>query len=241
MPIVDKRITGSTDARVIIEDEYNHRWLDAFGQNVVKYLMNVGINSDDQTNDPTDMLNTETGSNTILAHTTEGGGLLITTGGTEYQGVNLQLDGSAFKLEAGKPLYFGAKFKSEHATHGDFLFGLCEIDTTLLATSSAHALSVTDDGVYFSHLTTATDINFTNELGGVEGTTAVGATHDTDYHVYEIYYDGSQLFAYYDDDLIVTVTDGIADQALTPSINCRAGSDGAEVFDVQWIRCFQLR
>ena len=72
------------------------------------------------------------------------------------------------------------------------------------------------------------------------GSTAVGTTHDASYHVYEIYYDGSNLSAYYDNSLVVTITSGIADQDITPSFNVRAGDDGAEIFDIQWIRAFKL-
>jgi len=238
MSVIEKIVNG---ARVLREDAYNYRWLDAYGEDVVKYLMNIGMPSDNTTNDLNEWLNTETGAHTVLAQTTEGGGLQITTSVTEYQGVNMQLDGAGFKLEDGMPCYFGIKFKSENATKGDFLFGLCEIDTALLNVAGSHALAVGDDGVYFSHMNDATDINFTNELGGVEGTTAVGTTHDTDYHVYEIYYNGDDLMAYYDDELVVRVTSGIADQALTPSFNLRTGDDGAEVFDIMWLRAIQCR
>lgn len=228
-------------ALVYREDAYTQRWLDAFGENVVKYFLGVGESFDDASGDPTGWTNTETGTNTIIAHTTEGGGFKITTGASEYNGVNLQRTGSAFKLESGKPLYFGCKCKTENATKGDMLVGLCEVDTTLMATSAAHALSVTDDGVYFYKLSAQTDVTFVNELSGTEGKTAIGGTHDTEYHVYEIYYDGSQIFAYFDDSLVVNVTSGLAAVALTPSINFRAGDDGAEVLDVQWMRVIQLR
>jgi hypothetical protein len=233
--------TKKNGALIYREDDYNLRWLDGLGENVVKYLMNIGMSFDDQTNDPTAWTNTEIGSNTIVSHTTEGGGFLITTGGTEYNGINLQLQGSAFKLEADKPLYFGIKCKSENATKGDFLVGLCEIDTTLLLTSGSHAVNVTDDGVYFYHLNDETDITFANELSGTAGTTAGGITYDTDYHVYEFYWDGTALHSYLDDVLLTTITTGQAAVALTPSINVRAGDDGAEVFDVQWLRVIQAR
>jgi hypothetical protein len=238
MAIVQKKIGNSLITR---DDRYSYRWLDAIGESVVKYVLDVGEGFDDTTGDPTAWTNTEVGTNSIVAHTTEGGGFLVTTGGTEYNGVNMQLDGAGFKLESGKPCYFGIKFKSADIAKGDFLFGLCEIDTTLMATSSAHAVTVTDDGVYFYHLNDETDVTFSNELGGVVGSTAVGITHDASYHVYEIYYDGSDLFAYYDNSLVVRITSGIANVAMTPSFNIRAGDDGAEVMDIQWIRAFQLR
>ena len=149
MGVANKKVNG---ALVYYEDAYNLRWLDAFGENVVKYILSAGASVDDTTADPTAWTNTETGTNTIDNHTTAGGGLKITTGATEYNGVNLQLNGSAFQLTADKPLYFGAKFKTENATKGDVLIGLCEVDTTLLAVATAHGLSVTDDGVYFYKL-----------------------------------------------------------------------------------------
>lgn len=237
MAIVTKKKGFSLITR---DDRYTTRWLDAEGEAVVKYTLGIGEGFDDTTGDPVSWTNTETGTNSIVAHTTEGGGFLVTTGGTEYNGVNMQLDGAGFKIESGKPCYFGIKFKSADIAKGDFLFGLCEIDTTLMATSAAHAVTVTDDGLYFYHLNDETDVTFVNELGGVVGATAIGTTHDAAYHVYEIYYDGLTLFVYYDDALVVNVTSGLADQALTPSFNIRAGDDGAEVMDIQWIRAFQL-
>jgi len=227
-------------AIVKLEDAYNYRWIDAWGQNVVKYVPQAGIPADASA-DPAGWTNTETGTNAIISHTTEGKFMKITTGGTEYNGVNLQLKGSAFKLETDKPCYFGVKCSTEHASKGDFLIGLCETDTSCLAVASAHAVTVTDDGVYFYHLNDETDTTFCNELGGTAGTTAIGGTHDTDSHIYEFFYDGSDLFAYYDDSLVVRITSGIANVALTPTINVRAGDDGAEVFDIDWIRVIQCR
>lgn len=238
MAIVTKKIGNSLITR---DDRYLYRWLDAVGEGVVKYTLGIGEGYDDTTGLPNGYTSTLVNGSTVVAHTTEGGGFLITTDTAEYDGVSEQLSGSAFKLESGKPAYFGIKFKSENATKGDFLFGLCEIDTVLLATSGAHAVAVTDDGVYFYHLNDETLVTFSNELGGVVGSTAVGTTHDTAYHVYEIYYDGANLSAYYDNALVVTITSGIADQALTPSFDVKAGDDGAEVMDIQWMRAFQLR
>jgi len=227
------------DALVYQENGYKTRWLDALGTDVIKYLSRPGI-AIDASSEPAEWKNDETGSNTIVNHTTRGKWLLITTGGTEYNGINMQLHGSAFQVEAGKPFYFGIKCATENAAKGDFLIGLCEVDTTCLATSGAHALSVTDDGIYFYHLNDETDVTFVNELDGVEGPVAVGTTHDTDYHVYEIYYNGESIKAYYDNALVAEITSGLAAVALTPTINVRAGDDGAEIFDVEWLRCIQI-
>lgn len=231
------------NALVYYDDRYDNRWLDAVGANVVKWELPVGPPQDDTTDDPTFMVNTEGGTNTVLGSTTAGDRLIITTGGTEYNGVNLQVHGSAFKIESGKPLYFGARIAVQNgAGKGDYLIGLCEADTTLLATSSSHALAVTDDGVYFHQLQAATTFTFVNELGGTEGSIATGiVTGNSTYHDLEFYYDGSVLYVYADAAEIGSVATGLADQALTPSINVRAGDDGAEVMYVQWMRAIQIR
>ena len=229
------------NALVTYDDRYLQRWLDAVGVDVVKFeLARTAIPRDDTLLVPTELLNTEINVGTVVNESALGGGLVITTDVAEYDGHSLQAPYGAFQLSSGCPLYFGAKFKTEHATHGDFLVGLCEVDTTPMATSASHALSVTDDGVFFYKLTTGTEFDFVNELGGVEGATALGATHDTEYHVYELYYDGTVLHVYFDDSLVTSIATGLADQVLTPTFEARAGSDGAEVLTIQWARAIQI-
>lgn len=231
------------NALVYYDDRYDNRILDAIGSNVVKWDLPVGVPKDDTTNDPSGLVNTEAGTNTILSSTTAGDRLIITTGGTEYNGVNLQAHGSAFKIEAGLPCYFGARVAMQNGVgKGDYLIGLCEVDTALLATSSAHALAVTDDGIYFHQLQAATAWTFVNELGGTGGAIASGVTTGSaTYHDLEFYYDGTTLYVYVDGTEIGSVAAGLADQALTPSINVRAGDDGAEIMYVQWMRAIQIR
>ena len=228
-------------ALVYYDDRYANRWLDAIGANVVKWELPVAVPKDNTTNDPNEMVNTETGTNTILSSTTPGDRLIITTGGTEYNGVSLQAHGSAFQLTAGMPLYFGARVAVQNGAKGDYLIGLCEIDTELLAVASAHALGVTDDGVYFYQLNDATAMIFVNELGGTTGSIATGVTTGTSKHDFEFYWDGSTLYVYADGAEIGTVSSGLADQALTPSIDVRAGDDGAEIMYVEWMKAIQVR
>lgn len=228
-------------ALVFYDDRFANRWVDAFGANVVKWELPAGAPKDDTTNDPSGMVNTEGGTNTVLSSTTPGDRLIITTGGTEYNGVNLQAHGAAFQLEAGKPLYFGARVAVQNGAKGDYLIGLCEVDTTLLATATAHGLGVTDDGVYFYQLNGATAFTFVNELGGTEGAIASGVTTGTAKHDLEFYWDGTTLTIYVDGTEIGSVSSGLADQALTPSINVRAGDDGAEIMYVEWMKAIQVR
>lgn len=230
------------NALVYYDDRYPNRILDAIGSNVVKWELPVGVPKDDTTHDPSGLVNTEVGTCSILSSTTPGDRLIITTGGTEYNGVNLQAHGSAFQLVAGKPLYFGARVAMQNGAKGDYLIGLCEVDTTLLATSSAHALAVTDDGLYFYQLNDELEMSFVNEIGGAEGAIASDATTgNATYHDFEFYYDGTTLYIYVDGVEVGSITAGLADQALTPSINVRAGDDGAEILYVQWMKAIQIR
>ena len=230
------------NALVYYDDRYDNRWLDAVGSNVVKWELPVGVPKDDTTNDPSGMVNTEVGTCSALSSTTVGDRLIITTGATAYDGMNLQAHGSAFKIEAGKPCYFGARIAMQNGAKGDYLVGLCEVDTTLLATASAHAQAVSDDGLYFFQLNDATVMIFCNELGGTEGETTTGVTTgNATYHDYEFYYDGTTLYVYADGEEITTISEGLADQALTPSINVRAGDDGAEIAYIQWMKAIQIR
>lgn len=228
-------------ALVYYDDRYENRWIDAIGSNVVKWELPVGVPKDDATDDPSGLAITEGGTNTVLSSVVAGDRLTITTGGTEYNGVNLQTHGSAFQLEAGKPLYFGARIAVQNGAKGDYLIGLCEVDTELLATSGAHALGVTDDGVYFYQLNDATALTFVNELGGAEGAIASGVTTGTSKHDLELYWDGATLYVYVDGAEIGTVSSGLADEELTPSINVRAGDDGAEIMYVEWMKVIQVR
>jgi hypothetical protein len=239
MSIQTKKVNN---ALVYYDDLYTNRWVDAIGTNVVKWELPVALPKDDTTNDPSAMVNTETGTNTILSSTTSGDRLLVTTGGTEYNGVNLQAHGSAFKIQAGKPCYYGCRIAMQNGAKGDYLFGLCEIDTTLLATATAHAVSVTDDGLYFYQLNDETVIKFNNELGGTITSTSTGVTTgDATYHTYEFYYDGfGTLTAYADGTEVVSISSGLADQALTGSFNVRAGDDGAEIASIQWAKAIQI-
>jgi len=234
--------TVNTYATVTYDDLYNNRWLDAVGENVRKFELGLGIPTDDTTGDPTQFTCTMTeagaGNTTAVNNTEAGQAVLITNAANENDGINMQLKGSAFQLTAGKPLYFGIKCKISDATQSDLLVGLCEVDTTLI---NAHAHAVTDDGIYFSCLDGSTTINFTNELNGTEGTTASSVAMDTNEHIYEIYYDGQTVYAYVDNNLVTSVSAGLAAVALTPSVAFYNGEAVAKNMDIAWMRCIQVR
>ena len=229
------------NALVTYDDRYTERWLDAVGVDVVKWeLERTGIPKDDTLLVPTTFKNTETNVGTVINLGALGGGLVNTSDTAEYDGHSLQLPYGAFQVSAGCPFYYGAKVKTDHASKGDHLFGLVEVDTTPLAASVGHAVAVTDDGLYWYHLNDETVMKFNSELGGVLSSTAFTTTHDVNYHVYEMYYDGATLSVYFDNSLTVELGTGLPDQVLTPTFDTRAGDDGAEIMTIQWARAIQI-
>lgn len=134
------------------DDRYPARWIDAFGS-VQKALIDNVWRAGDWTV-------TATGTSPITASVLPDAVALITTENVEYAGDNIQFTGTQFKIEAGKPCYFGAKLTVSDATQSDLLVGLCGTDTTLTNASSSHAINVGASGIFFSKIDAATAINF---------------------------------------------------------------------------------
>jgi hypothetical protein len=57
------------NALVWYDDRYDNRWVAAAGSNVLTWDLPVAIPKDDTTNDPSAMVNTEVGTNTVLSST----------------------------------------------------------------------------------------------------------------------------------------------------------------------------
>jgi len=227
------------NALLMFDDRYIQRWVDAFGIDVVKFFLDAG------TPDQSAGINfttTETGSSTTTNSLTAGKILTITTGTNDFDGVNMQLLGEQFKLETGKPLYFGIKCDIDHATNTDFLVGLCETDTDLLADATTHGIDISGDGVFFSKIDATTTIAAKTYLDGVETGTANYATAmTTSSTVYEIYWDGSTVYFYVDNNLVTSINSGLPDGDLTPSICFREGASGTKAMNISWFKCIQLR
>lgn len=190
--------------------------------------------TDDTTGDPTAFTLTpvEVGAGNSTAVLADNA-LLITTAANENDGLNLQLKGEAFKLDATtKQVYFGINFQVSEATQADVLAGLCITDTTLLGGMS--------DGVYFECLDGATDINFVLEKDSTETTSAsaVGTLADATNVTLEFLFDGTNIDCWVDGVLQtrLAVTNLPNDEFLTPSIHFLTGAASAETMTVNWWR-----
>lgn len=224
---------------LVFHETHGERWLDALGGTVIKYLTHfVSLPTDDTTGDPTEFTMTVVeagggGDSTAVLDTTIDGNLLITTDNGENDGVSLQLKGEAFKLETGKPCYFGVRLKISSATQSDILFGLCITDTALLGGMT--------DGAYFRKVDGSTDLYFVIEKDSTE-TATVEATADTSYHIYEFYFDGTNCQPYIDGVAGTQVTTNLPDnEVLTPSIEFLTGTTAAITCTVDWLRVIQIR
>ena len=230
------------DALVYNDTTMAHRLFDAFGNNVRKWLLHGPVHTDDTTAVPTDLTVTAVNASTVTQSTTAGNSLVLTTANSEYDGLNVQLKGEQFKLESGKPLYFGASILVPEDTEIDLLVGLCETKTDLLKTSSSHGVNSSVEGVFFLKTDGAKTIEMKSYEGGAQTFTGVVGDITKDVaHIYEVYWDGSKLYFYYDGVQVGFIASGYANGDLTPSINVRAGSAAARVSTVQWIRCIQVR
>jgi len=212
------------------DDKYSDRWLDAFGS--------VNKNIIDTEWRAADFTVTATGTAPVTASVLPGAVALITTQNVEYTGDNIQALGTQFKLESGKPCYFGAKLTISDATQTDLVVGLCGTDTTLTNASSSHALALGAGGVIFSKIDGVTAGYFKTIETATEVNSLAAFTLDTGAHTYEFFFDGVSLVAYVDGVKIGGVTD-YPTEVLTPSICFRAGEAAIKTCTLHWMRTIQ--
>jgi hypothetical protein len=231
MDVKSKYVNGAW----VLYDTYESRWVDAFGATVRKWRLENG-----NATVTTDKTTTASGTSPVTNAVTAGGKMLITTGATEYDGDNIQWLGTPFALVSGKPLYWGANVSISDATQSDLLVGLASTDTTLTAASSAHAVTVTDNGIYFSKIDGETTIYATSEAAGTLSSTAAG-TMDTSAHWYEMVYDGTTLSTFFDGTLVSMVAAAsIPSAVMTPSVAFRTGATAAITCTVNEFSAIQI-
>jgi hypothetical protein len=229
------KIGNSDNTLAIVDSRVPNRWLDAWGavDKAVIDKYNAG-----------DWTITATGTAPVAASLLPDAEILISTqASTDFSGDNMQILGSRFRLEAGRPLYFGARVTLSEATQSDFIVGLCGIDTALTAASSTHGLDIGAGGVFFSKLDAVTTCNFKTFQTTTENNTAVALTMDTLPHTYEILWDGAALTGRVDGVEVAKFTTTLPSVVLTPSIAFRKGDTAAGVYTctIHEFRCIAVR
>lgn len=212
----------SENALAVVDSRYPDRWLDAWG-NVDKAIVD--------TYRAADWTVTATGTAPVAASLLPDAKILISSqASTDYSGDNMQILGSKFKLEAGKPVYFRADLTLSEATQTDLLVGLCGVDTHLMAASTGHALAVEAGGAFFSKLDGATSVFFKTYGTSAETNSAAATTMTTTRRVFEIYWNGASLIGKVDGVEVASFGATIPSVVLTPSICFRKGDTAATVY-----------
>ena len=232
------------NALVFRDSEYPHRWYDAIGPGVAKYLQEfVALPADDTTTDPDEFVDTVVevgGTSSAVLGDVAGGALVITCAGNDDDGINLQLgnanSGEFVALTSGNHCYFGIEFALNDADQTEIFAGLAPTDTTLLG-------GVTD-GMYFRSLDEVATLHFVTEKDSLESTTTVGTLGDGTYTTAEFLYDGHDVAAYVNGVEMVTSDDGSStfpdDELLRLSLAVLSGEATANTCTVKWLRVIHL-
>lgn len=235
------------NALVYRDATYSHRWYDAFGPSVVKYLQEfVNLDVDDTTGDPREWtLNiTEAGAGNSTAVLTDaaGGALLITTAADDDDGWQMQLGstaGESVKLNSAYHTYFGVQFTISDVTESDVLLGLCITDV------GPDCLGGVTDGMYFRSVDGSAALNFVTEKNSSEGSTTAATLVNATAITAEFLFDGIRVTPFIDGvalaPTLATAATFPNDEDLRLTVEFLNGAAGAETCQINWLRMIHLR
>lgn len=177
---------------------------------------------------------TQAGATQALANV-DGGVLLLTNSAADNDLNALQKVGESFKFEAGKKLFFKARFAVSDATESDFVIGLQITDTTPLAVT---------DGVYFRKDDGDANLDFVVIKDSTASTaTAIATVANNTYLTVGFYYNGVDeiVYAASVDNNNPTVLGKLAvtnlpdDEELTISFGIQNGEAVAKTMSIDYI------
>jgi hypothetical protein len=187
---------------------------------------------------------TEVGTSLQVLTDQRGGVLRLTSGGTEDNGNNLQLGGSAdgetvgecFAPASATNLWLEARIKSDDVTQHDFFVGISVEDTAILATPGQALIGFrTDDG--------DASLDFVSRAGSVSSEASAISTlaNDTWIKIGFKVTNTEKIECYVNDVLKATVTTTIPTELMKLSIAQLTGEGNAASLDVDYIVCAQDR
>ncbi len=220
------------------------RWIDAFGENVVKYIEDFEVTphttkaADDPNNPSWVITHTSAGTGTsiVVAADLKGGWLSLSPASNDNDGINMQHANESFRVEPDSWMYFGCRYKHTEATQSDFLIGLCEQDISVL-TNTSH-------GIYFKKVDGGTSLVCATVR---DETTDKSLVADASFAADTVYIDefivkstGSVEF-WHNGSTVGKYTTPIPSTDLAVTIACLAGvANSSQDLFVDWIRCIQL-
>jgi hypothetical protein len=235
--VIGQRLAGSI---IYVDKNQRRRIYDAIGPNVIKFhdrFIKPLLTAADAPVDYTiTLVEAGAGESTITKPDGVDSGLLFTTDAAASDGVNMQLKGEPFKLNAScQALYFYARLQASEATQIAWLVGLCITDTTLIGGMT--------DGVYFKKADDATTMTANTDKNSTITSTNCGAfAAATDVEL-EFFYDkntGAVEF-YVNGTLVATHTTNIVDdEDITPSLQVITGEAVSHTLTLKEMRAIQI-
>lgn len=221
---------------LVFYDSHLKRVVDVVGPDVTKYKLTPN-ELNPSTTDPSGWTATvvEAGTGTSEFNPSDAIDFIgdLITAANENDGINVQLLGEQFKLDADHHIYFGIKFKINDVIQSDFLAGLCITDTAMLGGVS--------DGVYFESLDASASVSFVSEAGSTETQTdSVGTLVVDTVQYWEFYWDGTKLQAFVDGVSVYYATPAnLPAEELRVSLHFLSGEAIAQTLRIQDLRAFQ--
>ncbi len=231
------------NAWVFYDADYPHRWYDALGEGVTKYIQPfLTLASDDTTGDSTEWELTITegaGNTTHVVTDRAGGALLITTGTQENDGINMQLGavaGENILLDGNTPCYFGIRVACSDADNSDFSLGIGITDTETLGGWA--------DAIYFRLVDASALVDFVVS-NTTETVIGAGTLEDDVYVTLEFLYDGEDVTGYWNGQDIGSVNksspDFPDDEEMRVTMEFETGDGHAHTLTVEWLRMIYVR
>jgi hypothetical protein len=232
------------NAMVFYDEDFPHRWYEAIGEGVVKYLQDfLTLASDDTTGDATEWELTITevaGATTHVITDVAGGALLITSGTNDNDGINMQLGavaGENILLDGYHPLYFGVRVALGDATNSDFNIGVGVTDTETLGGWA--------DAIYFRTVDTELTCDLVVENTNSETVIGTGTLADGVYVTLEFLFDGEDLSGYWNGQFMGSVNkaspDFPDDEEMRVTIEFETGEGNANTCTIAWIKMIHVR
>ena len=244
MAIANTHSQWINGAQVWYPEGNQQRWIDAFGENVVKYIEDFAICPKSTAaavaaNNPEWVItHVEVGGtdSKVQAADLKGGWMNISPDANDNDGVNMQHANTSFKVETNSPIYFGIRYKVSEATQDDLLVGLCEQDPSVL-TNTSH-------GIYFKKVDGGTSLVCAVVI---DETTVKTLVADAAFAADTVYIDEFLITStgkvefWHNGSTIGVYTAGIPSTNLAVTVAFLTGAaTSTEDMFVDWIRCIQL-
>ncbi len=182
----------------------------------------------------------------------ESGGILqITTEATADDGENLQVNGEAFHIKAGYPIYFETRVASQDVSDLDFFVGLSQTDAEIMSTGIDDGIGFQDEtGVVSAITATGSDEKLTTCTAMVDKALSTPGG----WHRLAFWYDGIDTITFYQDvnddgTFVIVATRTVSTTAdycplvgLTPTIEAINGDTAAaDIFWCDYVLAAQAR